>query len=179
MNQIKDAGTTLFSAKHTHISKHTNLSSVVVSIVIALVGVTSVYLSLQMDAASTTLSMSLLTLGTILILIALYRIFWKSVEFVYTPTGSVVREGSYFSEVEDLPVLQRLMESKNFEQAQPVAFKQSGNGRMDYMISKDGKFAAVQLFRFIPYTYEPVSGIYYYTDADAQALLHYLESKNN
>jgi len=43
------------------------------------------------------------------------------------------------------------------------------------MVSKDGKFAAVQLFRFVPYTYEPISDIYYYTDADAKAFQNYLE----
>ena len=32
---------------------------------------------------------------------------------------------------------------------------------MDYMISQDKKFVAAQLFRFIPYTYEPASSVFY------------------
>ena len=31
---------------------------------------------------------------------------------------------------------------------------------MDYLMSRDGQFVAVQLFQFVPYTYEPVSEKY-------------------
>ena len=98
---------------------------------------------------------------------------------VYTPTGSVVSMGSYYSETDVLPLLQQLIENKNFDQATRVTFKPSGNGRLDYMVSKDGQFAAVQLFRFVPYTYEPVSEIFYYTDADAKAFQNYLETQQH
>ena len=58
-----------------------------------------------------------------------------------------------------------------------VSFKQSGNGRMDYMASKDGKFVAIQLFQFVPYTFEPFSDVYYYADADARAFQHFLKNQ--
>lgn len=166
----------LLSATHPHISKHTSVYSILVSLGVALVGVACVVLSLNFDESSSTFSMALLTLGTILILIALYRAFWKSMEIVYIPTGSTIREGSYYLDIADLPTLQEAMTSKNFGQPR-VSFKQSGNGRIDYMASKDGKFMAVQLSQFVPYTYEPVSEIYYYMDADAQAFRDYLETQ--
>lgn len=179
MNQSLHVGATLLATPHPHITKQVNSVSVITSAVIALAGVLLVYFPLVIDESSSTLSMLLLTIGTILILAALYCLFWKSTSMVYTPTGGVLREASCFTEADDLPVLQRMLEKKVFEQAPTVTFKQSGNGRMDYLISKDGKFAAVQLFRFIPYTYEPVSDIYYYTDADATAFLHFMETRNN
>ena len=42
---------------------------------------------------------------------------------------------------------------------------------MDYMISQDKKFVAAQLFRFIPYTYEPASSVFYFTGDDASAFV--------
>ena len=48
--------------------------------------------------------------------------------------------------------------------------------RMDYMISQDKKFVAAQLFRFIPYTYEPASSVFYFTGDDASAFVHCLET---
>lgn len=179
MNHSICVEATLLATSHPHIAKHTNIVSIVISAIVGLGGMALMYFSLDMDASSSTVCMSLLTVGAILVLVALYRLFWKSTVIVYTPTGSTIREGSRFSDSDDLDVLQRLMEKKNFGQLPIIAFKPSGNGRLDYMVSKDGQFAAVQLFRFVPYTYEPISEIYYYTDADAKAFQHYLETHNH
>ena len=179
MKQTKLVGASLLSAEHPHIAKHTSLQSILLSIAIALAGVVIIYFSLDHDHKSSTLSMTLLTVGAILILVSLYRFFWKSAEMVYTPTGSVVSVGSYYADTDVLPLLQQLIENKNFDSSKRLTFKPSGNGRLDYMVSKDGRFAAVQLFRFVPYTYEPVSEIFYYTDADAKAFQNYLETQQH
>jgi hypothetical protein len=67
----------------------------------------------------------------------------------------------------ELQNLQRMMEKNDFSASSRLAFKEGGNGRLDYMISKDGRFVAVQLLQFVPYTYEAVTGLFYYTDDDA------------
>ena len=43
------------------------------------------------------------------------------------------------------------------------------------MISQDNKFAAVQLYQFVPYTYTPVTSVRYYTGSDAVAVSTFLE----
>lgn len=50
-----------------------------------------------MSDKSSTLSMGLMVLGTALILLGVFRLFWKSKEIVYLPTGSVAKERSLFS----------------------------------------------------------------------------------
>lgn len=65
---------------------------------------------------------------------------------------------------------------KGFETKNDVKVKTNGNVRMDYMISQDKKFVAAQLFRFIPYTYEPASSVFYFTGDDASAFVHCLET---
>lgn len=179
MNQSASVEATLLSAAHPHISKHTSVLSILVSSLIGLLGIAAVISSLNMDDSSSTLSMAMLTLGAILIFMAIYRIFWKSTEVVYIPTGSVVSDGSCYMDSCDLSEMNRLMDSKNFSLSTRMTFKQSGNGRLDYLISKDRQFAAVQLFHFVPYTYEPASPIYYYTGDDAAAFARYLCAKNN
>ena len=67
-------------------------------------------------------------------------------------------------------------EKKGFETRNDVKVKTNGNVRMDYMISQDKKFVAAQLFRFIPYTYEPASSVFYFTGDDASAFVHCLET---
>ena len=91
-------------------------------------------------------------------------------------TGSVVKEGTCFFDVCDLQALTDALEKKGFETRNDVKVKTNGNVRMDYMISQDKKFVAAQLFRFIPYTYEPASSVFYFTGDDASAFVHCLET---
>ena len=168
MNQTITADVRLLSASHPHITKHTSIFSLVVSSFIALAGVAVILIALDLDQSASTLCMSLLTIGTILFLIALYRFFWKSKEMVYLPTGSSVKG--------HLQQMQELLERGEFESLKNIPIKMSGNARLDYMVSKDGKFAAAQLYRFIPYTYEPFSCVYYYTEADSASFARRLNT---
>lgn len=45
----------------------------------------------------------------------------------------------------------------------------SGNLRLDVMLSEDKKFA-VQLFQFVPYTYNPVTSVRYFTNGEAASI---------
>lgn len=169
--------TNLFSTAYPHISKRTNIVSVLLSLGIALLGCVCIVISLGLDDSSVTISMVLLTVGTVLLLYALYRVFWRSAEIVYTPTRSVIRERTFYVNSADLEALQRILENKDLKLFSRISFKQSGNGRIDCMFSKDGEFMAVQLFHFVPYAYEPFSAIYYYSDEDAKAFKRYITIK--
>ena len=176
MNQTIMADVRLLSASHPHITKHTSIFSLVVSSFIALAGVAVILIALDLDQSASTLCMSLLTIGTILFLIALYRFFWKSKEMVYLPTGSSVKGGCCYLDIGHLQQIQELLERGEFESLKNIPIKMSGNARLDYMVSKDGKFAAAQLYRFIPYTYEPFSRVYYYTEADSASFARRLNT---
>ena len=178
MNQTDYAEATLLSAVHPHLSKHTNVFSILISVLVALAGIAAIVWALDLDKSSSTLSMTLLTLGTILLLVALYRMFWRSRETVYLPTGSCITEGSYYLDTCDLNGLSSMLEQGDFNASKGIAFKVSGNARMDYMLSKDHQFVAVQLFRFVPYTYEPASQVYYYTGNEAALFARHLNDKS-
>lgn len=171
------ADPTLFSTVHSDVVKRVSASSVIVSVVIGAFGIGAFLTSMRMSDASSTMSMLCLTGGTILLLVALFRLFWRSKEWVYIPTGSVTKEGSCFFDVCDLQALNTTMERKSFQSTNEVQVKTNGNVRMDYMISRDKKFVAAQLFRFVPYTYEPVSSVFYFTGNDANAFVQNLETR--
>lgn len=177
MNENESVETALLSSAHPYISKHTNLYSVIVSFICIVAGVGTVLFALDVDNSSSTMSMVLLTVGTILLLFALYRLFWRSKENVYLPTGSSLVEGSCYWDSGDLKVLMKMLEHTTFDSAKRIPAKLSGTVRLDYIISKDRQFAAVQLFHFVPYIYEPASKVYYYTGNDAANLVHYLNTK--
>lgn len=175
MSKTVSAGETLFSAAHPDIVKRTGVLSVLVSAVIGLIGVGAFVASLEMGDSSSTLSMLFMTGGTLLFLLAVFRLFWRSKEWVYLPTGSVAKEGACFFDVCDLQVLREALETKAFADKTDVKAKPNGNVRMDYVVTKDKKFIAAQLFRFVPYTYEPASPVFYYTGKDAGTFIHCLK----
>lgn len=175
MNTVISADETLFSVAYPDIEKRTSISSMFVSAIFCLVGAGAFIASLRVVDTSSTLSMAFMTGGTILLLLAVFRFFWKSKEWVYVPTGSVAKERTCFFQENDLQALNAMLEKKDFESAHRLNPTPCGNVRMDYMLSQDKKFVAVQLFRFIPYTYEPASSVYYYTGNDAIAFARYLQ----
>ena len=167
MKETNHVVETLFSTTHPQLDKHISVKQILVSSLIALVGVVGIVLSCVVDESDSTLCMALLTVGILLMLFALYRFFTKRSETVYKATGSEVRSGTLYMDAVELQNLQRMMEKNDFSASSRLAFKDGGNGRLDYMISKDGRFVAVQLLQFVPYTYEAVTGLFYYTDDDA------------
>lgn len=169
--------TDTISTSHPHISRHVSVLSVLVSLSVAVVGAVLMYFSLQMDDTTSTASIALLTLGIILFLFSLYRMFFMSMETIYIPTGSPVKEGSCYFDLVDMSRMLKLLDDVDHSETYSIGMKHSGNGRLDYKVTKDKRFVAVQLFRFIPYTYEPASDIYYYTDHKAASLIQFL--KNN
>nr|WP_301062155.1 hypothetical protein [Phocaeicola sp.] len=168
--------TTLFSATHPDIVKRTNISSVLISLALCVIGAGAFMISLNMADSSSAMSMLLITVGIILLLWAVFRLFWRSKEWVYVPTGSAMKEGTCF--LEDLPAMRHVLEKKDFMAKNNIRLTANGNVRMDYMVSRDKKFVAVQLFRFIPYTYEPASPVFYFTGNDANAFVQCLKTSN-
>ena len=106
--------------------------------------------------------MLLMVLGTAFFLLGIFRLFWKSKEVVYIPTGSITKERSVFFDLKHMGKLKEMIEKGQLSIEEGVKSEGSGNVRLDVILSQDNKFAAVQLFQFVPYTYTPVTSVNYY-----------------
>ena len=122
--------------------------------------------------------MALMVLGTGLFLMGIFRLFWKSKEVIYLPTKSVAKEHSIFFDLKHMDALRNLVNSGSFSAGSNIKSEASGNIRMDVILSADKKFAAVQLFQFIPYTYQPITSVQYFTDEQASAVIAFLAKVN-
>lgn len=165
---------TLFASSHPDIAKRTNVSGLILSVIMLLVGILIFASLFQMNDKSSTVSMALMVLGTAFLLLGVFRLFWKSKEIVYLPTGSVAKERSLFFDLKYLGKLTDMIERGQLNTETDVKSDASGNVRMDVMISQDNKFAAVQVFQFVPYTYTPVTTVRYFTGNDAAAVSSFL-----
>lgn len=166
---------TVFASAHPDIVKRISVSGLIFSCIMLLAGVLAFISTFELEDRSSTISMSLMVLGTALFLLGVFRLFWKSKVVVYLPTGSVAKEQSVFFDLKYLEKLSAMVKSGSFAMDDAVKGDSSGNIRMDVILSEDNKFAAVQLFQFIPYTYSPVTSVCYFTNGEASALAAFLK----
>ena len=165
---------TIFASTHPDIAKRISVSGVLISSVMLLIGILAFASTFELDDESSTTSMALKVLGTGLFLMGIFRLFWKSKEVVYLPTKSVAKEHSVFFDLKHMDALKNLVNSGSFSADSKIKSEASGNIRMDVILSADKKFAAVQLFQFVPYTYQPITSVQYFTNEEASAIVAFL-----
>lgn len=165
---------TIFASTHPDIAKRTSVSGVLISSVMLLIGILAFVSIFELDDKSSTASMALMVLGTGLFLMGIFRLFWKSKEVIYLPTKSVAKEHSVFFDLKHVDTLMNFVNSGSFSTDLKIKSEASGNIRMDVMLSADKKFAAVQLFQFVPYTYQPITPVQYFTNEEASAVVVFL-----
>lgn len=161
----------LFSNTHAHVARRTDIRSIIFSAVLILVGALAFYLSIKEEKESSSLSMLVMTVGTAMILVGVFRLFWKSQAWFYTPSQSKIVVKSEFYDASDFVKLKRVLENASFSESKNVKASNTGGIRMDYMFSKDRKFVAVQLYQFSSYIYQPVTEVFYYKDNAADRFI--------
>lgn len=174
MATIQTIDTTIFASSHPDIVRRTSMSGVLFSSFMLLLGILAFISTFGLEDKSSTVSMALMVLGTALCLGGIFRLFWKSKKVVYLPTGSIAKERSVFFDLKHMDALVDMVNTGSFSADSDIKSGASGNLRMDVILSEDKKFAAVQLFQFVPYTYQPVTSIHYFTDGEAFAVHAFL-----
>lgn len=165
---------TIFASTHPDIAKRISIAKLSVSCVMLLIGILLFATTFQLEDNSSTVSMALMVFGTALFLYGIFSLFWKSKEVIYVPTGSIVNERSIFFDLKHLDYLADQVNSATFHADSKVKSEVSGNLRMDVILSSDNKFAAVQLFQFVPYTYQPVTSVHYFIGEQAVSVADFL-----
>ena len=78
MEQTVRTGETLFSSKHIHLDKRVSIKQILISSILALCGGGGILFSMNDSNSDSSLSMALLSVGVILVIVALYRFFTKN-----------------------------------------------------------------------------------------------------
>ncbi len=167
----------LFESKHQDIAKCTNTSSMFLAILLILLGIVSFIFYGQLGRVAAELSLTLLLFASCLLLWGIYILVWKSKVLVYEPTGSKVLKNSAFFDISEQNKLEKMIKSGVFP-SDPVPTKEKGCFRLDFLISEDGQFVAVQLFRFSSYKFIAETPITYFKGEQAAGASAFLRQFN-
>lgn len=165
---------TIFATSHPNVKKRLSTHAVVIATILFIAGVALLAISYLDGRGYSPLNIVLMAAGGILILFAMKRAFSNSKEVVYTPTGSRTEERSLFFDLKYQNDLKNCILTGDFPAATDLRSEMSGNIRMDVILSRDKTFAAVQLLQFVPYAYQPVTQVQYFTQEEAVALCSFV-----
>lgn len=100
-------------------------------------------------------------------IVGVLKLCFGGKRLVYLPTQSPVKNYSLYFEALSGDELVRLVEQGKFDEIRDARRKESGPVRLDVQCSEDGRFLALQAMQYVPYTYENVSGAYFFRDEQA------------
>lgn len=151
---------TILTAHTETITSQFSIRKVLFNAIGLLVGVGIIIVGGAVGEATSALYLFLMTLGVVLVVLFLVRLISKTNEIVYAPTKSALRKISVFFKTDELQSLIYAVETGKIGSLKRLVAERNSGVRMDFMYSKDGKFAACQLFSYVPYSYEPASKVY-------------------
>ncbi len=167
----------LFESKHSDIAKSTDTSSMFLSIILILAGIVSFIIYSQLEGVSAKITLTLLVLAMCLLLLGIYVLAWKSKILVYQPTGSKVLKKSVYFNLNEHNKLIKIIKSGEFSLG-AIQTDEKGSIRLDYLISEDGQFVAIQLFQFSTYKFVTDTPITYFRGEKATEVSAFLKQFN-
>lgn len=157
----------LLTSTHSEIVTKTNHSAIITAVVLLVLGIATFSFAFLIEKSSMTISMLSLVAGAILVGYGTHWFFHKNKKKIYSPTGSEVKEKIMFFDIESKKLLLNCLENGIFKHHDSIFSNPNGRVRLDTLYSTDGKFTAIQLMEFEPYSFYPVSPIYYYKEEQA------------
>jgi hypothetical protein len=111
----------------------------------------------------------------VLIIGAVTWFFLKQKKYVYSETGSTVNVSDYYIQREQMEPLKMLLSHAAFSLAKPVHFQENGNVCLKVLTSDDKRFAAIQLFEYVSFSFQSATSVYTYADVHASDFITFVE----
>jgi|GEM_PF-44481 len=171
MEQEKNFEQDIITASEGKISNARNPKSIATGIILVFTGIILIISAKFTGGPTSTLVTLFYTVGIISIIAGLISAIWVGKSFRFTPTGSPVRHETLYFETHDLQTLTYLIETGDFNQLSKVRRSDNSGVKIEVDASKDGNFAALQVFHYIPHNYEAASPIYCFYDNQAKSFI--------
>lgn len=154
MNAILEATSEELSKKRSAASIRVLISLAIFSLILIIATIIAI------PDKKSVLYLGMITVGILGLAIFLIKLLSSNGDLVYIKTGSNVKSFSLYFKPDELPNLMYAIETVNVDVFNRLFADTNSGIRLDVVLSKDDNFAACQIFKFIPYNYEPVSVVY-------------------
>ena len=174
-NTIVDS-TVIFNSDINHASngqvvRRKNPVSLFLSSAVLAVGLVLLIVAGQMGDRTTSVYIASLVFGVSGVLAGGLLLLFGGRQFIYTPTKSKVTLHSYFFEPNQFHTVCQAVKSGDCTTLKSLKRSDNSGIRLDVLSSADHRFAAAQVYHYVPYTYTPASQLYCSYDDRAQELI--------
>lgn len=143
------------------LSKELSIKNLSILIVILFACVLMITAATKMELEATSpIYLLLMTVGGVGAIVSLIKIAAGTKRVVYHPTGSPIKSYNIFFKPTEISSLTKAIETGDTSKMHSMLNDTNSGIRLDVVMAKDGKFAACQLFQYVPYSYEPATDVY-------------------
>lgn len=143
------------------LSKQRDIQRTIVNAILLLAFVTLALISSSISPNTDSwLYLTLITVGIVGVGVALALILFSCKSLLYTPTKSPVKQYSLYFKTDELSNLMYSIETNSIDGISKLVGDRDSGIRLDVAISKDRKFVACQIMKYVPYNYEATSVVY-------------------
>jgi len=116
------------------------------------------------------------TASAFLFLAGIVKLFVSRTCYAFKPTKSKLQPVTLFFDIHEEAALQNCVETKRLEELAHLKREKNTGIKLEALVSGDGKFAALQILEYVPYTYEAVTPVMCYYGDEARHLLPFIKS---
>lgn len=150
------------------IRKQTRLS--ISALVVIIVGIVIGGIALLFDDLNSSIPSFLFTLSILLILGGVVKLLVSRTCYVYLPTQSRMKSATYYFDVRESDIIQDCLQMKRFDELARLERRHDNGVKVDILCAENGNFTAVQVSEYIPYTFEAITPVMYYSGEEARRL---------
>lgn len=155
------------SLTNHNISQQTDVSNLIVSLSVITLGIILAMFSFTLKDRHMTACLMIMTFGFGLAIYGLFHCLTGSVQAVYEPTGSVIKEHHLYFNRNQKETLRSIINVDGIPDCIKPSSGSDGIIRLDIVISDDNNFAGLQLMEYEAYTFQPVTDMHYYAGDEA------------
>lgn len=174
MEKFKTIQEDIENISNKEVVKQTRISGIAVGLVV--VAVVFAIAGKSFEDPNSSMPTFLFTTAAILFLGGIVKLFVSRSCYLFRPTKSRLKSVTLYFDVHESDALQNCMELKRFDDLKRLKREKDTGVKVEAMVTGDGKFAAVQILEYIPYTYEAITPVMCYYGDEAQIFAAYVKA---
>lgn len=162
---------TIFSFCDPCIAFKSGIRNIILGIGLLLFGFLFFIIAFKVHLFTSLLRFFLFIVGIAFVLCGIYQLLWRLRKRIYVPTGSFIKDYSFFFNDKYSEPLLHMFNEENWEDHIMSMASSTGSLRLDFLVSLDRKFIAMQLLRYVGTLYIPITSVYYFVGDDASNII--------
>ena len=169
MNTITISSQNINNCKLPYIENRTNGVAIFLGVLMLVIGVMMFYFSYVTESAL--VSSTDVFMGLVAVILSVCLLIFKRRRLVGEESGSVVKKECIYYSVSDLDSIIVALNKQDYFIFLNLRRQDDGNVQMIFYYSMDHQYFAVQVLRYVPFEYEPVSDIYVFRGIVAERFI--------